>query len=51
VRYTLPNLKNFYMAGHWVVPGGGLPSAGMSGREVAQIICAQMGKNFTTSEP
>ncbi len=51
VRYTLPNLKNFYMAGHWVVPGGGLPSAGMSGREVAQIICAQIGKNFTTSEP
>ncbi len=35
----LPGLENFYMAGHWVEPGGGLPTAMMSGRNVAKIIC------------
>ncbi|HUC83835.1 MAG TPA: NAD(P)/FAD-dependent oxidoreductase [Candidatus Acidoferrales bacterium] len=49
IRYTLPGLKNFYMAGHWVIPGGGLPSAALSGREVAQIVCAQNGKLFAAS--
>ncbi|MGH7980480.1 MAG: phytoene desaturase family protein, partial [Limisphaerales bacterium] len=49
IRYTLPGLKNFYMAGHWVIPGGGLPSAALSGREVAQMVCALRGKTFTVS--
>jgi phytoene dehydrogenase-like protein len=31
---TLPGLKNFYMAGQWVEPGGGVPTAAMSGRIV-----------------
>lgn len=39
VPRQLPGLDNFYMAGHWVEPGGGLPTAMMSGRNVAQIIC------------
>jgi phytoene dehydrogenase-like protein len=51
ISYTLPGLKNFYMAGHWVIPGGGLPSAALSGREVAQMICAGKGKTFTASQP
>ena len=34
----LPRLRNFYMAGQWVEPGGGLHSAVKSGRDVAQII-------------
>lgn len=51
IPYTLPGLKNFYMAGHWVVAGGGLPSAALSGRYVAQMICAQNGKAFAASEP
>ncbi|HEY1787484.1 MAG TPA: NAD(P)/FAD-dependent oxidoreductase [Verrucomicrobiae bacterium] len=51
IRYTLPGLKNFYMAGHWVIPGGGLPSAALSGREVAQMICAEKGRAFSTSSP
>jgi phytoene dehydrogenase-like protein len=51
IRYTLPELKNFYMAGHWVIPGGGLPSAALSGREVAQMICAEYGKTFAPTEP
>ncbi len=32
IAYTLPRLKNFYMAGQWVVAGGGLPSAALAGR-------------------
>jgi len=51
IPYTLPGLKDFYMAGHWVVAGGGLPSAALSGRYVAQMICAQNGKVFAATEP
>ena len=46
---TLPGLDDFYMAGHWVEPGGGLPTAMKSGRDVAQIICKKDRKKFTTS--
>ena len=28
----LPRLANFYMAGQWVMPGGGLPGGLMSAR-------------------
>jgi len=51
IPYTLPRLKKFYMAGHWVVAGGGLPSAAMAGRYVAQMICAQFGKKFVATTP
>lgn len=44
---SLPGLKNFYMIGQWVEPGGGLPPAIMSGRSVAQIICKKDRKKFT----
>ncbi len=49
--FTLPGLQNFYMAGHWVIPGGGLPSAALSGRYVAQMICARQGKAFRPATP
>lgn len=32
-------LKGFYMAGHWVATGGGLPPAAFSGRDAIQQIC------------
>lgn len=32
-------LDNFYMAGHWVTPGGGMPPAAYSGRDAIQLIC------------
>ena len=51
IPYTLPRLKNFFMAGHWVVAGGGLPSAALAGRYVAQMICAQNGKKFAATTP
>lgn len=46
MRRTLPGLQDFYMAGQWVAPGGGLPSGVMTGREVVQLMCHQDGKKF-----
>lgn len=51
IPYMLPGLKDFYMAGHWVVAGGGLPAAAISGRYVAQMICARDGKAFAATRP
>jgi len=48
---TLPGLKDFYMAGQWVEPGGGVPTAAMSARNVIQIICKRDGKTFMTQTP
>ena len=48
---TLPGLANFYMVGQWVEPGGGLPPAAISGREVIQMICKRDGKPFETQVP
>ena len=48
--HTLPGLDHFYMCGHWIAVGGGVPSAMMSGRTVAQMICKQEHKDFETSE-
>jgi len=48
---TLPGLKNFYMAGQWVEPGGSLPYVAVSGRNVTQIICKKDKKEFVTSIP
>lgn len=39
IKADLPGLKNFYFTGHWTHPGGGLPIAIKSGRDIAQIIC------------
>ena len=50
MKKTLPGLKNFYMAGQWVEPGGGLPSAILSGRNVTQIICKKDKKKFITTK-
>ncbi len=46
MQNVLPGLSNFYMAGQWVTPGGGLPSAIMSGRNVVQVICKGDKKKF-----
>jgi phytoene dehydrogenase-like protein len=48
---SLPGLDGFYMIGQWVTPGGGLPPAASSGREVIQIICHRDKRPFLTSEP
>jgi phytoene dehydrogenase-like protein len=46
----LSGLNNFFMVGHWVSPGGGLPSALMTGRGVAGIMCKKTKKKFRTQE-
>ncbi|MEI7727104.1 MAG: NAD(P)/FAD-dependent oxidoreductase [Bacteroidota bacterium] len=39
VKSELPGLKNFYFIGHWTIPGGGLPVAIKSARDVVQLVC------------
>jgi phytoene dehydrogenase-like protein len=51
MRQKLPGLDNFYMAGQWVMQGGGLPSGAITGRWAAQLICSQERKRFTTTLP
>jgi len=46
---SLPGLKNFYMCGQWVEPGGGLPTGVMSGRRLVKRICKEDNKKFKTS--
>jgi phytoene dehydrogenase-like protein len=46
---TLPGLQNFYMCGHWVEPGGGLPTGVMSARRLFQAICKEDSRKFTTT--
>jgi phytoene dehydrogenase-like protein len=36
---TLPGLANFVMAGQWVMPGGGVPTCLISGRDAVRILC------------
>jgi len=48
---TLPGLKDFHMAGQWVEPGGGVPTAAMSGRNVIQILCKRDRRTFVTQTP
>jgi phytoene dehydrogenase-like protein len=47
----LPGLKNFYMVGQWVEPGGGTPAVAASGRNAIQIICMRDRKKFVTTKP
>ena len=48
---TLPGLDGFYMIGQWVEPGGGLPPAAKSGRDVIQILCRKDKKKFVAAIP
>ena len=47
VERTLPGLSGFYMAGQWVVPGGGVPFCLYSGRHAVQLLCRHDGRAFT----
>lgn len=47
-KKTFLGLGGFYMAGQWVEPGGGVPTAIMSGRQVAQLLCAVEGRAFVS---
>jgi len=51
MKKTLPGLSNFFMAGQWVMPGGGIPSGAMTGRFVVQLMCKQDGRHFKACKP
>lgn len=39
IKPTLPNLKGYYYASHWGIPGGGIPISLIQARDVAKLIC------------
>ena len=43
---TLPGLRQFYMAGQWTSPGGGVVPTLMTGRHAVMLMCRQDGKKF-----
>ncbi|UCG01975.1 MAG: NAD(P)/FAD-dependent oxidoreductase [Candidatus Heimdallarchaeota archaeon] len=47
IKKELPNLKNFYMTGQWVQPGGGVPAVFLNGRDLAKIICKRENQEFS----
>jgi phytoene desaturase len=49
LKPTLPGLNDFYMAGQWLFPGGGIPPAGQSGKWVIQLICKKEKQEFRVS--
>jgi len=46
----LPKLKNFYMVGQWLFPGGGLPPAAQTGKWAIQLICKKEKLKFTSNK-
>ncbi len=48
LKMQLPKLKNFYMAGQWLFPGGGLPPSAQSGKWVVQVICKKENQRFVS---
>jgi phytoene dehydrogenase-like protein len=46
IRQTIRGLDNFYLAGQWLHPGGGLPPSAQSGKWVIQLICRRDKKKF-----
>jgi phytoene dehydrogenase-like protein len=51
VRQTLAGLHHFAMAGQWVEPGGGIPTAILSGRQAMQLLCAELRVPFAPRMP
>lgn len=50
VRRTLPGLGRFYMAGQWVMPGGGVPPCLYAGRHAVEILCRDDGRPFAAAD-
>lgn len=46
---TLKGLDRFVMAGQWVMPGGGVPTCIVSGRDAVRILCTRDGVKFRSS--
>ena len=50
VGFKLPGLHNFYYSSHWNQPGGGLPIAIKTGRDVTKLICKENKIKFQVKE-
>ena len=50
LKMLLPKLKNFYMAGQWLFPGGGLPPSAQSGKWAVQLICKSRKQRFVVRQ-
>jgi len=50
LKMTLPKLQNFYMAGQWLVPGGGLPPSAQTGKWAVQLICKKRKQEFISNQ-
>ena len=50
LKMQLPRLQNFYMAGQWLFPGGGLPPAAQTGKWAVQLICRKERVPFVTDK-
>jgi phytoene dehydrogenase-like protein len=46
VARMLPGLRDFYMAGQWVMPGGGVPPCLASGKHAVQLLCRRDRRAF-----
>lgn len=51
VKTELPGLIDFYFIGQWTIPGGGLPVAIKSARDVVKTICKKTDITFSTGSP
>jgi phytoene desaturase len=49
LKMTLPKLQNFYMAGQWLFPGGGLPPSAQTGKFSIMLICNKEKQKFVVN--
>ena len=49
LKMQLPGLQNFYMAGQWLFPGGGLPPSAQTGKWAVQLICKKEKQQFISN--
>jgi len=50
LKMQLPRLQNFYMAGQWLYPGGGLPPSAQTGKWAVQLICKKEKQQFVSNK-
>ena len=50
LKMQLPGLQNFYMAGQWLFPGGGLPPSAQTGKWAVQLICKKEKQRFVSDK-
>jgi len=50
LNMQLPGLQNFYMAGQWLFPGGGLPPSAQTGKWAVQLICKKEKQRFDSDK-